>query len=225
MADCQNCGKELPPGVGFCPNCGANIEGQAAPPPQQPTGTPPPPPPPGQQAAPPTQQRMGTPPPPPPPGQAGQQPYAPMAPPPVSGKKGMSRGLKIGLIVAACVVALGIVAIVLGVVFVISVVTGPADTANNYTRALNNGEIALAYSYLSSATKASETLAGFREKEKDVKGAIKKYNTSNIEVRTGGTARVLMQLTLTDGSRVDWDMQLVKENDKWKVQAVAPRAP
>lgn len=137
----------------------------------------------------------------------------------------MSRGLKIGLIVAACVVALGIVAIILGVVFFISVVSGPADTANNYTRALNNGNVAVAYNYLSAGTKASETLAGFREKEKDVKGAIKKYNTSNIEVRTGGTATVVMQLTLTDGSRVDWDMQLVKQNGKWKIQAVAPRSP
>jgi len=139
----------------------------------------------------------------------------------------MSRGLKIGLIIAGCVVVLGIVAIILGVVLVVGVVTGPADAANNYTRALNNGDIATAYNLLSSGTKASETLSGFRQKEADVKGAISKYYTTNINVQANAgspsTANVEMQLTLTDGTKVVWDMELVKQNGKWKIQTVSPR--
>jgi Tfp pilus assembly protein PilE len=158
---------------------------------------------------------------------AGTPPFPggmPMPPPPK--KKGMSRGLKVGLVIALCLIALIVVGIVVGVFAFVKVVSAPADAANSYVKALNEGNLSQAYSDLSAKTQKTETRAGFEKKFSVLKDSISKYNTSSINVGTSGgqtTAKVVMQLSLTGGSKATWDMALVKENGKWKIQAIRPR--
>ena len=138
-------------------------------------------------------------------------------------KRGMSRGLKVGLIIFACVVGLVIIGLVIGVVAFVGVVTAPADVANNYVKAINEGNMSLAYSYLAASTKKNTSQAAFATKMKPLVGKITKYNTSSIDVRSGGGASVVMDLSFDDGSKATWDMGLVKESGVYKVQNVTPR--
>ncbi|MHB8895276.1 MAG: Rv0361 family membrane protein, partial [Candidatus Geothermincolia bacterium] len=147
----------------------------------------------------------------------------PVPPLPRKQKKGMSRGLKVGLIIALCLIVLIIAGIIVGVFAFVKVISAPADVANNYVKAVDAGNLTDAYSALSKKTQDSETLEGFEKKLAPFKGTITKYNTSSINVQTGGTATVVMQLEFNDGTKATWDMGLVKENGTWKIQAVSPR--
>jgi hypothetical protein len=148
----------------------------------------------------------------------------PPAPPPVPAKKkGMSRGAKIALILGGCAIVLIIIAVVLAVVFFAGVITAPADAANNYVKALNSGDLSTAWTYISSATQKEETRSGFDSKVGALKGQIKTWNVSSVNVQSGGQATIVMDLTLTDGTKITWDITLVKENDEWKIAQVAPR--
>ena len=138
-------------------------------------------------------------------------------------KKGMSRGVKIGLIVAASIIVLLIIGLVIGVAVLVGVISAPADVANNYVKAINEGDMALAYSYVAASTRKDETLSGFKTKLGPLTGHISKYNTSSINVQSGGTAQVVMDLSFDDGSKATWDMNLVDENGKWKIESVKPR--
>jgi hypothetical protein len=151
-------------------------------------------------------------------------PGMPAAPPPVPAKKkGMSRGGKIALILTGCALVLIIIAVVLAVVFFASVITAPADVSNNYVKALNSGDLATAWTYISSGTQKEETRSGFESKIGALKGQISKWNVSSVNVQSGGQATVVMDLTLTDGTKITWDITLVKENGEWKIAQVAPR--
>lgn len=233
MAACQNCGEELPQGVSFCPNCGKSTSEQAQAGQQVASasgGAPPPPPgmtPPSSPTPPPQspQASVGTPPPPggmPPAGTMTAMPPRPMKP----AKKGMSRGLKIGLIVALCLVVLIVAGIIVGVFAFVKVLSAPADVANNYVKAINDGNLDEAFSYLSAETKGTTGLAEFKEKLGPFEGNITKYNTSKIEVKSGSpsTADIAMNLAFSDGTKDVWDIGLVKENGVWKIQVVRPRS-
>jgi hypothetical protein len=126
-------------------------------------------------------------------------------------------------VIAACVVVLIIAGIVVGAVVIVKVVSAPADVANNYVKAINEGNIPLAFSYVAASTRKDETLSGFKSKLSPLTGHITKYNTSSINVQSGGTAQVVMSLSFDDGSKATWDMNLVDENGKWKILSVKPR--
>ena len=126
---------------------------------------------------------------------------------------------------AVCALVLIVLAVVFGIVFFANVISAPADVANNYVKAVNAGELDTAWSYLSTATRKEETMSGFDSKLGDLKGAISKWNTSNINVDMTGSGRatIVMNLALRDGSSAAWDMTLVKHNGNWKIRAVSPR--
>jgi Domain of unknown function (DUF4878) len=148
----------------------------------------------------------------------------PAAPPPVAvKKKGLSRGAKIALILGASAIVLIIIAVVFGLIFFVGVIGAPADVANNYVKALNSGDLATAWTYISSATQKEETRSGFDSKVGALKGRLSKWNTSSVKVESGGQATIVMDLTLTGGTKTTWDMYLVKENGEWKIAQVAPR--
>lgn len=207
MGTCEKCGAATRPGAEFCTSCGAPITASEG---QQAQGGALPPVPPGGQLQP------GGP-------AAGIPPLPPYAAP---AKKGMSKGLKIFLVIAACVVLLIIVGIVVGAIFIVKVVSAPADVSNNYVKAINEGNLTLAYSYLAASTRKGETLSGFRSKLSPLSGHISKYNTSSasISAQTGrpSTAQVVMNLSFDDGSKATWDMNLAQENGHWKILSVKP---
>ncbi len=202
MAECPKCGAALPEGVSFCPNCGSSV-GDAA------VRTAPP-------AAPAPHAAPGL--------QPGAEVAPPPAPPGKPARKGMPRGLKVGLIISLVVVLLVVVGIVVGVLALVKVVSAPADVANSYVRAINAGNMNEAYSYLSTYTRSTESLSGFKSKLGPFEGNISKYNTQSVNVRSGGTAIVEMDLAFSDGSSDTWKMKLVKEGGKWKIQAVNPES-
>ena len=222
MATCEKCGAETGPDAEFCKSCGAPLAQAESPPaavagqptqaaPPAPPGQMPPPPMPGQPAPPGMRPPTGMPP--------GIPPLPPLAP----RKKGMSRGLKIALIVSACIIGLIIIGLILGVVVFVGAVTAPADVANNYVKALNEGNLSLAYSYLAAPTKKETSETAFATKMKPLVGKITKYNTSSVSVRSGGTATVVMDLSFDDGSKATWDIGLIKESGKYKILNVKPR--
>jgi len=132
----------------------------------------------------------------------------------------MSRGLKIGLIIALIVIVLIVIGVVVGVFAFVKVISGPADAANNFVKALDQGNISEAYSMLTPATQKEATKAGFTAQFSKYKGHIKKYFTSNINVRTGGTSTVVMDITYTDNTTDTWNMGLLKLSGVWKIQSI-----
>jgi len=145
----------------------------------------------------------------------------PAAPPLVPAKKkGLSTGAKIALVLCACAVFL---IIVLGVIFFVGAIGAPTKVANNYVKALNSGDLSTAWNYISSSTQKVNTRSGFDSKMRKLKNDISKWNTSNFKVQTGGRTTIVMDLTHANGTKVTWDMYLVKENGEWKIARVIPR--
>ncbi|MCG2795439.1 MAG: DUF4878 domain-containing protein [Actinomycetia bacterium] len=134
-------------------------------------------------------------------------------------KKGMSRGGKIALIVGISAVVLILVVVGVAVFLVIGAITAPADVANNYVQALNDGDLSTAWGYISADTQKEETRSDFISEKEDFKGKIESYNTSGIEV-SNGHAQVTMDIEYSDGEKVNWNMYLVKENGEWKLQNI-----
>ncbi len=223
MPECLNCGSQVSEGDSFCPGCGAptrasgdSARGSSQPPEASPpVAGQPQAPPPGQQAA-----QGGEPrrPPPPPPGEY----RAPAAPGGGPQKRGISRGAKIAIILGVIAVLLAALVIVLVAVFFVSVISAPADIANAYVKAINDGDLNIAWGYLASETRSEEGRNGFDSKVAGFKGRIKSYNISSISVENA-TARLVMDLTGSDGAKATWDMFLVKESGKWKIRQVRPR--
>lgn len=209
MAQCESCGKEMVEGSQFCPKCGAQqAAGLAAVPPQA-TGPVQPPP---------VQGQVPPPPMPPPPGQAAYQ-QAPVAQP--KRRKGLPRGAKIAIIIGAVVVVLIAIAVVVAVVFFVDVISGPADVANGYVRAINEGQLVTAWNYLAEQTKQEESRTDFDANMKELEGNIKTWFTSSINVGTGGRAYVKMDITSSASEKTTWYMYLVKERDTWKIRTVS----
>jgi uncharacterized membrane protein YvbJ len=216
---CVNCGGDVPEDKNFCPQCGTPVSQAGAPGAQ--------PPPPAGVTTPPSGATM----PPPPPG-AVQPPQgppggvaAPTMPPPVPQppeKKGMSKGAKIAIALAVSAVVLIIIAVVLFVLVFANLISAPADVANDYVKSLNSGDLSTAYNYLTTRTQKQETRQGFESKVGPFKGQIKTWNTTSINV-VNDTAQIVMRVTGTDGSKATWDMTLVKEDGKWKIDQVSPR--
>lgn len=153
----------------------------------------------------------------------GGAPYAPGVPPaPAPRKKGMSKGLKTGLIIGAVILVLIIAGVVIAAVALVNFVTAPADVANSYVEAVNEGNLEEAWGYLTPSTQREETRSGFTEKLEPLEGEISSYNTRRIDIRTSG-AYIVMDLTFTDGSRATWDMRLIKQSGDWKIAQVNPR--
>lgn len=122
--------------------------------------------------------------------------------------------------------ALGIVAmllvallVALAVVLFVNVISAPADVATGYLKAINERDLDAAWGHLASEMKSEEGRGGFESKAGEFRGRIKSSDTSSIEVRDD-TARVVVNLTGTDGSRETWDIILVKERGAWKIRHV-----
>lgn len=138
-------------------------------------------------------------------------------------KKGLATGAKVAIILGIAVVVLIVLALVFFVIFFANVITGPADVSNEYVRALDEGEMSTAWSLLASETQQEEGRAGFEEKVKALEGKIDKWYTTDVNVESGGRAKVVMDITLSGGDKVTWDMYLVKEEGEWKIRQVDPR--
>ncbi len=147
----------------------------------------------------------------------------PGAPPAARPKKGMSKGAKLAIWLGVLTVVLIVVAVVLLVVFVVNVVSGPADASNAYVKALNEGDMSTAWSYISTGTQNDEGRSGFESKVGIFEGEISTWNTGSIQI-DNSTARVVMDLEFKDGSDATWDMYLVKEDGEWKIEQVSPRS-
>lgn len=195
MPACQKCGSQLPEGNKFCPRCGTQV--QEASTPTEPPGA---------------AQSPG-----PPPG----TPLPPVASGTPRRKKGISRGAKVAIGLGIGAVLLIILTVVLFVVFFMNVIGAPADVANNYVRALSKGDISTAWGYLAEETRKEETRAGFETKVKALAGEIEKWYTTSVDVNTGN-AKIVMSVTLKGGSKVTWEMYLIKEGGEWKVRQVSP---
>lgn len=130
----------------------------------------------------------------------------------------MSRGAKIALILSASAIVL--LAVVLIAVFLVNVVTAPVDVANNYMKALNTGDISTAWSYLTTRTQNQETRKGFDSKAASLKGSISKWDTSIVS-NQNDEAKIIINVTGTDGSHHPWDMTLIKQSGKWKVDQIS----
>ncbi len=115
-----------------------------------------------------------------------------------------------------------ILTVVLFVVFFMNVIGAPADVANDYVQALSKGNISTAWGYLAEETRKEETRAGFETKVQALAGEIEKWYTTSVDVSYGGGAKIVMSVTLKDGSKVTWGMYLVKENGEWKLRQVSP---
>ena len=221
MPKCTNCGADVPADKNFCPQCGSPVsQAGASGVPQQPPAGVPPQAPPGVTPQPPAGVT-----PPPPPGPPGGITPPPMLPPgpQAKPKKGMPRGAKIALILAVSAIVLIILAVALSVVFFANVITAPADVANNYVKAVNVRDLSTAWSYLTTRTQNQEGRLGFDTKLSPLKGTIRKWFTTSVNVETGGVSKIVMSLTFTDGTKTSWDMTLTKVGGKWKIDQVAPR--
>jgi predicted PurR-regulated permease PerM len=142
--------------------------------------------------------------------------------PPPRRKKGISKGVKIAIVVSLVVIVLIVAAVVVGALVFVKVISAPADVANNYVRSINEGNLTAAFEDLATQTQKDETQAGFEKKMGTFKGNIQKWFTSSINV-TGGKATVVMDLTFTDGSKATWDMTLIKQDGEYKILTVSPR--
>lgn len=233
MPRCDNCGSEVAEGNSFCSSCGTPVS-TGGPPPPPPPGGPSPDQPPLRDPAPPEPQApaAGAPVPGPPEapqpmvGAGGVPPPPPMQGQPGPGgkpaKKGMSKGAKIAIILSAVALLLIAAVTVLVVVLVVGVISGPADVANGYVEAINDGDFATAWGYLSEETRAEEGRSGFESKVSDFEGEIRTHSTSGITIKND-RAEVVMNLKGNDGARGTWDMYLIKEGGEWRIRQVAPR--
>lgn len=211
MATCSNCGNDLKEGERFCTRCGAPVEapGVPAPPAQPPVGPP---------VAPPLQPPVQQPVPPPVPPQTGDV-YG--APPPdrygaPKAKKGLPKGAKVAIIAAVVIVVLIAGIIGLGVAFFWNAITAPADVANDYVEAVNEGNLSTAWDYLSSEAQDEEGRAGFEEKVGDLEGQIETWNVRSVNVKNN-RASVIVDLEGKGGEEATWNMELVKEEGDWKI--------
>lgn len=168
-------------------------------------------------------------PPPPAPGGVGQvpqpMPYAAYPPQPAP-RRGGSRGLKIALIITGVIVVLLGACAVTGVFIFWKYISAPADVANDYVKAVNEGNLDEAYEMLSRQAKANLSLSEFKSNNEPLQGKIEKWNTSQINVEStgdGSIARVQMDVSLTDGSKITWDMFLIKQDGVWKMDTLEPR--
>ncbi|MBU4175301.1 MAG: DUF4878 domain-containing protein [Actinobacteria bacterium] len=205
MATCSRCGAELPEGTKYCPGCGQPAQ----------EGVPqPPPPPPGTVPSP----IPGSVPPPPGPPGAIPAPVVPVAAPRPA-KKGMSRGGKIAIIVGISAVVLIAAVIGVAIFLLVGAIKAPADVSNKYLQALNDGDLSTAWGYISKDTQKEETRSGFISDKESFKGEIDSYNTSGVEV-SNGNARVEMDIEFKDGKKATWEISLIKENGKWKINSI-----
>ena len=131
----------------------------------------------------------------------------------------MSRGGKIALIIGILAVVLIMAVIGVAVFLVIGAITAPADVANSYLQALNDGDLSTAWDYLSEDAKKVETRSDFNSEKEYFKGEIKSYNTSGIEV-SNGNAQVTMDIKFRDGESDTWNMHLVKEDGGWRIKNI-----
>jgi Domain of unknown function (DUF4878)/zinc-ribbon domain len=215
---CENCGRDVPEDNNFCPQCGMPVSraGASGAPTQPPAGMPPQPPP-----------GVSTQPPPgvaqePPPGAPGgvTPPPLPPAGSRAAPKKGMARGAKIALILGVSAIVLIVLAGVIIGVFIANMITAPADVANNYMKALNAGDISTAWSYLTTRTQNQETRKGFDSKAGLLKGSVSKWDTTVVSIQND-EAKIILNVTGTNGSHRPWDMTLIKQDGKWKIDKVS----
>ena len=131
----------------------------------------------------------------------------------------MSRGGKIALIVGISAVVLILAIIGIAVFLVIGAITAPADVANNYMMALNDGELSTAWGYISADTQKEESRSDFISEKENFKGKIESYNTSGVQV-SNGKAEIEMDIEFEDGEKATWEIFLVKENGEWKIDSI-----
>lgn len=132
-------------------------------------------------------------------------------------RKGLPRGAKIAIIAGSVTILLIALVIVLAVVFFVGVITEPADVANAYARALNEGDLSTAWGYLARATQKDVGRGKFDREKIPYKGNIEKWNTPEVKVQSGGRAQVGMNLRFKNGDETSWSFDLVKENGKYKI--------
>jgi predicted PurR-regulated permease PerM len=144
----------------------------------------------------------------------------PQSEPQVAPKKGMPRGAKIALILSASAIVLIILVGVIIGVFIANSITAPADVANKYMKALNKGDTSTAWGYLTTRTQNEETRTGFDSKASLLKGSISKWDTTVASIQND-EAKIILNVTGTDGSHHAWDITLIKQGGKWKVDKIS----
>jgi len=131
----------------------------------------------------------------------------------------MSRGGKIAIIVGISAVVLIAAVIGVAIFLLVGAIKAPADVSNKYLQALNDGDLSTAWGYISKDTQKEETRSGFISDKESFKGEIDSYNTSGVEV-SNGNARVEMDIEFKDGKKATWEISLIKENGKWKINSI-----
>lgn len=168
---------------------------------------------------------------PPPPVQPPQQPAVQQPPSPPGGsygfqqptqyqktkeKKRMPKGAKIAIIALVVILVLIGGAVGIGIAFFWGAITAPADVANSYVKALNEGELNTAWGYLSSQAKEDEGRSGFVKKVEDFEGQIETWNVNSVQIENN-KASLIMDLKGKTGEEATWEMELVKEDGDWKI--------
>ncbi|MDD5748115.1 MAG: zinc ribbon domain-containing protein [Actinomycetota bacterium] len=147
----------------------------------------------------------------------------PSAPPPsLKAPKKHSIILKVLIPVIAVIVILVIALVAFLTGKGCEMITGPADAANNFMEALKEGNLDSAWTYFSIAAQEEEGRDSFDEKFEPYNGEVKKYYTREVKTEND-RSNVTMELELKNGVKDKWYFDLVKENDKWKVQYVSSK--
>lgn len=124
-----------------------------------------------------------------------------------------------GKVVKIILIILSIIIIAVGLAFYFT--SGVADAVRNELTMIKSGDVKAAYEETSAAFKQSTSLEQFTKiineypTLKDNKGI--SINERRIE---NGFGYVSGTLEGTDGSKMMIEFQLVKENDKWKIQGM-----
>ncbi len=163
-----------------------------------------------------------------PPPAAPQQPVPPVTqqfmPPQTPAKKRVPRGVWIAIAIGAIVIILllAVGGVLIGVF--VSVISEPAQVANNFMKYVDSGNSSAAWNLMSPAGKAAQSRAEFDKSISAVEGRIAKYFSRRISIENG-QATVLMDVTYNSASvdRATWDFSLVKVSGVWKIIKVTFR--
>jgi hypothetical protein len=134
----------------------------------------------------------------------------------------MPRGAKIALILSLSAIVLIVLAVVLFALIVGIKITPPTTVANNYVKAVNDGDLSTAFDYLTERTQKKEGRLGFQLGNTLLEGSIKEWSPAST-VENGSVTKIAMSITKKSGSKTIWDMTLVKTGGEWKIDKVIPR--
>jgi len=200
MPECPSCHREVSETARFCPFCGAELQAGKEEPSVQEKA-------PGGAASPPS-----------PPGTVPAATAAVTAP---KGPKSKRTGMVIGIIIG--VIGLLVLGAVIGLCVASGVhfVKGPLDATNEYIRALNDGDAAIAYDLLAPGApqRRNRSLEQFtQDVVQPAEGRLRTWRTGGVDFPNGTSrANVTVTESLRTGETRDFRFLLRKVDSRWLI--------